>query len=319
MREVFSKKTTLWKFWMDSVVFGEGVSSSALLIEPISCGLGKKWIVGLAGVNLQGYELVGASYRVLERDDDFNLDVVQRLVKELHNHVKKDRNHHLKVNLFSMSEENTPQQEALCLKFLLSMSLLNEVRVVYHRGKEKHRALELIGGVNWVKLKSNRSWSYAPESIQWENDQKLKIQVRGHWTESVFGEKIRAKQVEQVKWDLAVDGKLDLVLPDKLQAWLQSEDEALSGDMPKVVYQDRAWLYLDKGRAWGLKMKDRLSFLQGQIKGHVVGFYGPRAKVTSRNRLVSEGAIVYIRKGQHLVKEGQVMKWDVVDYPTAWR
>ena len=38
-----------------------------------------------------------------------------------------------------------------------------------------------------------------------------------------------------------------------------------------------AWAYLDKGRAWGLEMNDRLWFEKDgrMVKGHVVAYFGP--------------------------------------------
>jgi hypothetical protein len=57
----------------------------------------------------------------------------------------------------------------------------------------------------------------------------------------------------------------------------------------------------------------------GSIKGHVVGFYGPELKLTSKSgHSIAEGAIIYIRKGQRSIKLGDSFEYEQVNYPTPW-
>ena len=88
-----------------------------------------------------------------------------------------------------------------------------------------------------------------------------------------------------------------------------------------VVATYGAWAYLDRGRAWGLEMNDRLWMERdGQaIKGHVVKFFGPELKLRSpRGFWITEGAIVFIRTGQKEVKVGDVLRYDPTEFPTPW-
>ncbi|NBQ53224.1 MAG: hypothetical protein EBU49_06560 [Proteobacteria bacterium] len=108
--------------------------------------------------------------------------------------------------------------------------------------------------------------------------------------------------------------------------FLTRERNALSLDeAPQVAKINRAWVYLDKGRAYGLELDDRLVIGGGPvnysatIKGHVVGFFGPDKKITSpRGFPVNEGAIVYIRKGQGDTKVGQTFVYDETVFPTNY-
>jgi len=82
-----------------------------------------------------------------------------------------------------------------------------------------------------------------------------------------------------------------------------------------------AWAYLDKGRAWGLEMSDRLWFERDGrlVKGHVVGYFGSGLRLRSpRGRKVTEGAIVYIRTGQHSVHIGDTFNFDPTVFPAPW-
>ena len=93
--------------------------------------------------------------------------------------------------------------------------------------------------------------------------------------------------------------------------------------MPQISKVFKAWVYLDKGRAWGLKIGDRLAAKAptGEtIKGHIVGFFGPNQNILSpRGFNVPEGAIMYVRKGQLHVDIGQTLEWDKRSFPTLGR
>ncbi|MEN9834775.1 MAG: hypothetical protein RL011_968, partial [Pseudomonadota bacterium] len=103
---------------------------------------------------------------------------------------------------------------------------------------------------------------------------------------------------------------------------LKAEEKTLQlSDWPQVVKRDRAWVYLDRGRAWGLKMNDRLlAEVDGEtVKGHVVHFFGPEAKLKSpRGFPVEEGAVLYIRLHQKLPRVGTTFKFDPRTFPTKY-
>lgn len=113
-----------------------------------------------------------------------------------------------------------------------------------------------------------------------------------------------------------------MLVPDEfLQRLMASRSELLAKDYPQVAKVYRAWVYLDRGRAWGLEMNDRLYLNDNgrRVKGHVVGFYTNTEKLTSpRGFPIQEGAIVYVRKGQREVKVGDTFQFDPTAYPTPW-
>ncbi|MDD9951594.1 MAG: hypothetical protein OXT67_08530, partial [Zetaproteobacteria bacterium] len=115
---------------------------------------------------------------------------------------------------------------------------------------------------------------------------------------------------------------LRLDFPDFLVREVKAENNSLREvDFPRVAHIYGAWAYLDKGRAWGLKMGDRLEvpLSSGKIKGHVVGYYGPEKNIQSMNGYtVVEGAIVYVRKGQKQLQIGDMVDYDRRSYPTSW-
>ena len=53
------------------------------------------------------------------------------------------------------------------------------------------------------------------------------------------------------------------------------------------------------------------------VKGHVVGYFGPEMKLKSpRGYDIHEGAIIFIRSGQKVVKEGDVFSYDQKKVPS---
>ena len=99
-------------------------------------------------------------------------------------------------------------------------------------------------------------------------------------------------------------------------------EKTLTNSAPQIIHRYGAWVYLDRGRAYGLRMDDRVIVNENKgIKGHVVGYYGPNAGLRhptespASGSLVSEGAIVYIREGQDKVKIGQTLAFDTKFFP----
>lgn len=113
-----------------------------------------------------------------------------------------------------------------------------------------------------------------------------------------------------------------IVVPDTFMKMLTDyRSQLLTKDKPQVAKVYGAWAYLDRGRAWGLDMNDRVYFEDGGrfVKGHVVGFYGSGLNLKSpRGFAIQEGAIVFIRKGQREVKVGDSFDFDPTAYPTPF-
>lgn len=113
-----------------------------------------------------------------------------------------------------------------------------------------------------------------------------------------------------------------LALPGELLDQLRREQLALvNTEQPAIAATYGAWVYVDKGRAYGLNMRDRLVIEGageegGPIKGHVIGFFGAeRGLLSPRGYVISDGAIVFVRQGQSSVRAGQEWRYDTRRFP----
>lgn len=135
-------------------------------------------------------------------------------------------------------------------------------------------------------------------------------------SESVFSNHVQTLTDEPISFTI---DQQKLKLTGSIESLAQIMDlqkKELLGTDPQVVKVDRAWVYLDKGRASGLKIYDRL-IIGDKSYGHVIGYYGSDMGLVSEQGgyPISEGAIVYVRKGQHDVRVGQSVKYDPAQYP----
>jgi hypothetical protein len=141
-------------------------------------------------------------------------------------------------------------------------------------------------------------------------------------TDGVFGQTLPWSWSEPLTIGVNADSTMNLKCSDKLKTSLTTESSALRRDeLPQIVKIRGAWAYVDKGRAWGLQMNDRLVSNDdpSKIKGHVVAYYGPEMKLSSsRGWPIHEGAIVFIRKGQRDLRVGQTLTYDGMKVPTPW-
>lgn len=187
----------------------------------------------------------------------------------------------------------------------------------------------------------------------------LTFELVAHGTESVLGQSLQstlgrntaksdALQLtslsEKKDVRLARDDRVEAPLPplSRYQINIASEDKKhlrltgiqqiavdleheqktlLLSDAPQISKVERGWVYVDKGRAWGLHMDDRLVIGTGKdaIKGHVVGYFGPELQIKSpRGYMIQEGAIVFVRKGQRQTRLGMTFAFDPATYPSSW-
>jgi hypothetical protein len=141
-------------------------------------------------------------------------------------------------------------------------------------------------------------------------------------TDGVFGQTLPWSWSEPLSIGVNGDNTINLKYSEKLKTTLTTESASLRRDeLPQVVKIRGAWAYVDKGRAWGLQMNDRLVSNDdpNKIKGHVVSYYGPEMKLSSgRGWPIHEGAIIFIRKGQKDVRVGQTLTYDGMKVPTPW-
>ena len=147
------------------------------------------------------------------------------------------------------------------------------------------------------------------------------IPVSYRWSESIFGEKLIDEEQHNITIDLA-NNLFSMSVPSPLTKKLSQVNDSLNPqDAPMVVRVWGSWGYLDRGRGYGLQIGDRLIHKRNDkiIKGHIVGFYGPGLQMQSpRGFSVPEGAILFIRKHQKLLKIGQQFIYDSTSFPTKW-
>ncbi len=212
--------------------------------------------------------------------------------------------------------------EYLCMNQLMALSLL----------KDGYRVLGFLGQEQLARIRRSLSQPTGPLrpnrnlSIEWQRqfDKSQIPRYRIFWVlnEAVFGQSRLASQSSSELWSL--DQLLQKVtLPPDLSNSLQQEASSLrEEDLPAVSHIYGSWVYLDRGRAWGLEVKDRLIGRQDNgkvLKGHIIGFFTKELGLQSpRGFPISEGAILYIRKGREDLKLGQTFDFDPTSFPTPW-
>lgn len=148
----------------------------------------------------------------------------------------------------------------------------------------------------------------------------VKLSTGFTMTEGVFGKTITPSWREQLTVTPNRNGQVNLDFSDKINKAIENELQSLRrSELPQIAKIRGAWAYVDKGRAWGLQMNDRLVIADGSglIKGHVVGYFGPEMKLKSpRGYAIHEGAIIFIRKGQKNLKEGLSLSYDQQKVPS---
>lgn len=209
--------------------------------------------------------------------------------------------------------ESSRRGSHLCLNALLAHSLIGEQRI-----------LSALGSLEATHLRDQLKLPAPPQrhtrflAIDWGRFPKgpESFGFTARWAEGVLGGPIASDIADQLRLSPRLEP------PPSLRKLLEEEKNQLKlADLPQVAKIYKAWVYLDRGRAYGLEMDDRLYLGDGQrrIKGHVVGFYGPKLGIVSpRGYPVHEGAIVFIRKGQREVKIGDTLDFDPTRFPTDW-
>lgn len=303
-----------------------------VLIQPYICRLQNDLIVASIIRRAESWRIEAMGHDLLPIEKNKKLDI-QKLSKSFKRSFEQAKaniaplelNHNLKVQLTpNKDSQYRLNSKARCLTYLLTEKTLRQnIPVTSNIGYDHYSILQHAKIFSLKPpTKPTRQllldWITPHQDTKDANSYQLEI-----WkSESIFGQHIPDK----ISFNLPVtreQSSYSLEVPPELLAFLSSEQNALAfEEKPKVSKIYRAWAYLDKGRAWGLKIGDRLQTVDegGQsIKGHVVGFFGPNQKITSpRGYAVAEGAIVYIRKGQSNSKIGQEFTWDERSYPTPW-
>jgi len=235
----------------------------------------------------------------------------------------------------ALAKEHTRRDEgsAMCALTLMAQTLIDQqFTVVRPWGNETLGKIRNTLGLPANLRRPTRTlvfrWSLprTPKSRQTRlNPMPLTADIQV--AESVLGQPL--PNIPETGWpgQVGANGQITLTSSNNaMMDFLRQERAALSlAEAPQVAKINRAWVYLDKGRAYGLEMDDRLVINDGppnygaRVKGHVVGFFGPEKKIVSpRGFPVNEGAIVFIRKGQGETKIGQTFVYDETVFPTTY-
>jgi hypothetical protein len=216
---------------------------------------------------------------------------------------------------------NSIEGSLWCPTLVLATALTPRYRLVIDFGREHLLHLRSVLGslkpltrpnrrlhINWLPPKPTNATT--PPGTR---------QARISLSETVLGQRLSQPSIYQ----FPAPQPAELTADPELLALLDREASTLRpDDWPMISHIRGAWAYVDRGRAWGLEMNDRLILQRPGdklIKGHVVGFFGPHLKLKSpRGFPIHEGAIVFIRKGQRDVRRGQVLRFDPTEYPTPW-
>lgn len=309
--------------------------ATPFILQPILCNLNDQFVVGVEiGHGLTNL-IIGSANRQIPKDQwqeaQTNQALNQLLAPALEqayaqaiNQAKtngvRPKTHNLTLG-FSQSNTSHHQQQSssLCLSSFLAAALINTEDVTREIGNNPLEHMRHILGIKRPLKRATRrltlEWQF-PKT--WQN--KVKLAIRK--SESVFGSPLLIDQTHDLTVTINEASGVTLPPPQPLLEFFKGEKKALTlADLPTIVHIYGAWAYLNKGRAWGLKMNDRLLHRtnDGLIKGHVVGFYGPglRHRNPDESR-VNEGAILFIRKGQRLTRLGQAYNFDPTSYPTEW-
>ena len=317
---------------------------ASVVYEPVLCRLGDRYVIHLGAADTVLGTLRTAAHTSID-SKQFEADVrdpnrtknIEEIMTRLAARInvtgdgKTQDNSALHIGM-ALAKEPTRRDEgsAFCALVLLGQNLAEQkFTVVRPWGSETLGKIRNSLGLPSTLRRPTRTlvflWDLPRTTAKPQNPMKLKATI--NIAESVLGQPL--PKIPETVWSgqIATDGQISLTAANNsMLDFLTREQNALSlAEAPQVAKINRAWVYLDKGRAYGLEVDDRLVIGGGPvnynaaIKGHVVGFFGPDKKITSpRGFPVNEGAIVYIRKGQGETKVGQTFVYDETVFPTNY-
>ena len=274
------------------------------------------------------YILPGPTWRDAQRrhtSDKLITDIVTNMWSELA--TKKFARHppDLAIGLNSAVVSNRSNEiERNAANLLLAETLPSTYTVVNPFTFEQLLAVHRVWQKGNLFRKPNRQviTEWLADSNVYKKNLPTSMHLHISVTDGVFAQALPDRWDESVIFSLAGGNKVGMKISPRLVDVLKVENTALQrSENPSIAKIYGAWAYLDKGRAWGLQMNDRLvlSIDQQKIKGHIVGYFGPELKLKSpRGWPINEGAIMYVRKGQSAVQLGQEFAYDTMQVPTPW-
>ncbi len=313
-----------------------GQSRSTLLsphqLQPIICPVGEHLLIAVELIHTATDHLIAAEQIRVPRKAweqwkaakppkpsvpaDAWQEAMKNLLDDAKNAVVKVRDNPFKLRLGLLRGSHDGRKGShLCLNLLIAHALTPQFLVLPMVGELETFHLRKVWDLQEPVLRATRElvldWGMNPIGPQ--------FQAEARWSEAVLGSSIDSRLPVTTRIDISQE---KLPLPNELIQILQKEADSMkANERPQVAKIYGAWAYLDRGRAWGLDMNDRLYLDDGQrlIKGHVVGFYGNGLGLKSpRGFPIHEGAILFIRTGQKKVQIGDSFNFDPTRYPTPW-
>jgi hypothetical protein len=319
-------------------VSNKDASDTAQFIQPVWCKIGDHHVIALQqGDSLSG--LLTQSFHQAERTDATlglgdagRFDWIRSLSARNFQEVSRQNagitagGRAVKLGLELLNTSTRLDRGSNhCLNMILAESLIALHRVQFALGLEPLIHLRWQRGISQPLQRANRTVAVAwyPEIAKLKSQLNLpaKFKANFEYTEAVFASPI--SQELNIEYNIGVNqSRITLQPHPGLSQFIRQQEQALADrDKPQISHIYGAWVYLDKGRAYGLKINDRLVTQNGNetIKGHVVGFFGSGVGINSpRGYKIDEGAIVFIRKGQNQVKLGLEFDYDQTSYPTDY-
>jgi hypothetical protein len=300
-------------------------SQNGILIQPFFCKIADKIVVlsQLSAANRWTTLSIGS--QVLQSTNNqqsqkYNLtEGLVSATKRAFENLKKRKpyNHNLKISMHNESSgENIG--DTTCMNLILSQNILDLAPINSEMNNEYFGYLRNSGMTpKLAPARSTRKFLIHYQKLNPKIGETIETKIRV--IESVFGR----SHPTPLQLNLALEltnQEIKFSEHPLLSSFIANESQLLALDsMPEVIKKDRAWLYVDKGRAWGLKIGDRLETQDGTVKGHVVAYYGPEMSLKAKNgATITEGAIIFVRKGQKISTPGQTLSWDETTFPTPF-
>ena len=320
----------------DQVVVGSlknDADSGSVTIQPLLCPISDRYVVAIELIDTIRDTIIGSSHETITRqrlqelgrdralfEQTFRDLVVAQLGSALKQRKSLDDKTAMHLSL-SLGRESGRMDGGsyLCLNMLLAHELAKKYPVNHEIGNnESYQVRRLLSTPGRPQRASRRL------VVVWSMEDYLRFPVKINQTIRISESVLTGRIDAPMTYDFDLEANPQLVMPVSPQLSTFLENEALALDksaLPKIAKIYRGWAYLDMGRAFGLKMSDRLYMRKNgeTIKGHVVGFYGPGLGIKSpRGFPVHEGAIVFIRKGRTSARIGDEWLYDPTTFPTAW-
>jgi len=299
----------------------------SMIIHPILCRLWDHTWFFLEAASYPENELLAITYHAainVHWKEGF-LKIFSKISNKLKNKLK-----------FSLSTEKGPlkllidypfssfprsKNSQFCFNKLVKTKFIKYARIVEGiHGEYYERLRYYYRSTKNQQLRPNRHISllYLSPSTRKRHKWPLDITLRVLMGESVYG----SSTYQETQWILS-PAKLNLEnsfeFPASWDTWLNYQLKELDPkDYPMSVFRNGRWVYLDKGQAWGLKLGDRLKGTDSTkpIYAHVIGFYSKGLDLHSpRDYPISEGAIIYVRKGLKSFTKRVIWTFDTQIYP----